>query len=176
MLAAMLRLASSRDARLDKPDSRIDAERKRALLALPPVGQAPVLGSVRTDQQVQAAAIGELARLDLPLRIPTLCIRERHVGISIMALMTYQQIYQQNPGMSASGGRTSANATAAIYLYKIRSLVAFGERRRMSTNAGGSSMWWAFLDTYRTLCLAPTPEVREIFEKLRTEHLVDLRL
>jgi len=61
-------------------------------------------------------------------------------------------------------------------LYKIRSLVAFGERRRMSTNAGGSSMWWAFLDTYRTLCLAPTPEVREIFEKLRTEHLVDLRL
>ena len=91
MLAAMLRLASSRDARLDKPDSRIDAERKRALLALPPVGQAPVLGSVRSDQQVQAAAIGELARLDLPLRIPTLCIRERHVGISIMASMTYQQ-------------------------------------------------------------------------------------
>jgi len=90
--------------------------------------------------------------------------------------MTYQQIYQQNPGMSASGGRTSANATAAIYLYKIRSLVAFGERRRMSTNAGGSSIWWAFLDTDRTLRLAPTPGGSATFEKLRNEPLLDLRL
>jgi hypothetical protein len=31
-------------------------------------------------------------------------------------------------------------------------------------------IWWAFLDTYRTLCLAPTPEIREIFEILRTGH------
>jgi hypothetical protein len=30
--------------------------------------------------------------------------------------------------------------------------------------------WWAFLDTYRTLCFAPTPEVRQIFEKLRAGH------
>jgi len=28
---------------------------------------------------------------------------------------------------------------------------------------------WAFLDTYRTLCLAPSPEIREIFEELRDE-------
>src|SRR5262249_36551926 len=28
--------------------------------------------------------------------------------------------------------------------------------------------WRAFLDTYRTLCLAPTPEIREIFEQLRS--------
>jgi hypothetical protein len=42
------------------------------LLAVPPIGQAPVLGSVWSDQQVQAAAIGELARLGLSLRIPAL--------------------------------------------------------------------------------------------------------
>ena len=29
--------------------------------------------------------------------------------------------------------------------------------------------WWAFLDTYRTLCIAPSPEIREIFEQLRDE-------
>ena len=61
--------------------------------------------------------------------------------------MTYQQIYQQNPGMSANGGRTSANATAARYPRKIGSFVGFGERWRMSTNAGGSSMWWARQDS-----------------------------
>lgn len=87
MLAAILRLTSSRDA--------TDAQRERALLAVPPIGQAPVLRSVRSGQQMQAAAIGELVRLDLPLRIPALRIRERHVGISILASMTYQQIYQQ---------------------------------------------------------------------------------
>jgi len=27
--------------------------------------------------------------------------------------------------------------------------------------------WLAFLDTYRTLCLAPTMEIREVFEQLR---------
>src|SRR5467141_4292979 len=61
--------------------------------------------------------------------------------------MTYQQIYQQNPGMSANGGRTSANATAAGYSRKIKGFVGFGERWRMSTNAGGSSMWWARQDS-----------------------------
>jgi hypothetical protein len=30
--------------------------------------------------------------------------------------------------------------------------------------------WWAFQDTYRTLCVATPPEVREIFENLRAEH------
>jgi hypothetical protein len=30
-------------------------------------------------------------------------------------------------------------------------------------------LWWAFLDTYRTLCLAPGPEIRDIFEQLREE-------
>jgi hypothetical protein len=82
----------ARRARLDKADSRIDPERKCALLAVPPIGQAPVLGSVRSDQQVQAAAIGALARLDLPLRIPANRILERHAGISIPASVTYQQI------------------------------------------------------------------------------------
>jgi predicted nicotinamide N-methyase len=67
MSAAMLALGIiARRARLHKSDSRIDAERKRALLAAPPIGQAPVFGSVRSDQQVQTA-IGELARLGLPL-------------------------------------------------------------------------------------------------------------
>jgi hypothetical protein len=74
--------------------------------------------------------------------------------------------------MSANGGRTSANATAAGYPCKIRNSVGFGERWRVSTNAGGSSMWWAFLDTYRTLCLVPTPEVREIFEQLRSGNAI----
>ena len=35
---------------------------------------------------------------------------------------------------------------------------------RIPKYAGGR----AFLDTYRALCLAPTPEVGEIFEQLRT--------
>ena len=38
-----------RRARLHKPNSRIDADRKGALFAMPPIGQAPVLGSVRID-------------------------------------------------------------------------------------------------------------------------------
>jgi hypothetical protein len=29
--------------------------------------------------------------------------------------------------------------------------------------------WWAFLDTHRTLCIAPSPEIREIFEQLKGE-------
>jgi hypothetical protein len=33
-------------------------------------------------------------------------------------------------------------------------------------NKQGIFWWLAFLDTYRTLCLAPTPEIREIFEQL----------
>ena len=36
-------------------------------------------------------------------------------------------------------------------------------------NPPNCSSWWAFLDTYRTLCLAPSPEIREIFEQLRNE-------
>jgi hypothetical protein len=73
-----------RRARLHQPDGGIDADCKGALLAMPPIGQAPVFGSVRIDQEVQAAAVGELARLDLPLGIPALRIREWHVGISAL--------------------------------------------------------------------------------------------
>jgi len=35
--------------------------------------------------------------------------------------------------------------------------------------------WWAFLDAYRTLCFAPSEEIRKTFEKLRNEaHLTSL--
>jgi hypothetical protein len=27
--------------------------------------------------------------------------------------------------------------------------------------------WWAFLDTYRTACIAPSREIRETFEQIR---------
>jgi hypothetical protein len=36
-------------------------------------------------------------------------------------------------------------------------------------NPADCPIWWAFLDTYRTLCLVPSPEIREIFEQLRNE-------
>jgi hypothetical protein len=65
----------ARCARLHEPDSWIDAKRKRALLAMPPICQAPVLCSVRIDQKVQTAAIGELVRLDLRLGISAFHIR-----------------------------------------------------------------------------------------------------
>jgi len=32
-----------------------------------------------------------------------------------------------------------------------------------------SEGWWGFLDTYRTFCLVPAPEIREIFEGLSPE-------
>jgi hypothetical protein len=32
---------------------------------------------------------------------------------------------------------------------------------------------WAFLDTYRTACLAPSPEIREIFEQVRTGKVLE---
>jgi hypothetical protein len=35
-------------------------------------------------------------------------------------------------------------------------------------NPPGCPGWWAFLDTYRTLCLAPDSKIREIFEELRS--------
>ena len=38
-----------RSARLHQPNGRIDADCKGALLAMPPIGQAPVFGSVRID-------------------------------------------------------------------------------------------------------------------------------
>jgi hypothetical protein len=34
--------------------------------------------------------------------------------------------------------------------------------------------WWAFLDTYRTLCLAPDSKIREIFEELRSGRYAEL--
>jgi len=45
---------------------------------------------------------------------------------------------------------------------------AFGEFGKC-LNKQQNFSWWAFLDTYRTLCLAPSPEIREIFEELRDE-------
>jgi hypothetical protein len=52
----------------------------------------------------------------------------------------------------------------------IRSTIA---RRRLLNAVAHTkclkSLWWAFLDTYRTLCLAPSPQIREIFEQLRED-------
>jgi hypothetical protein len=39
----------ARGARFHQPNGWIDAECKRALFAVPPKGQAPVLGSIRID-------------------------------------------------------------------------------------------------------------------------------
>jgi len=51
---------------------------------------------------------------------------------------------------------------------------AFGEFGKC-LNKQQNFSWWAFLDRYRTLCLAPSPEIREIFEELRDEaHLPSL--
>jgi hypothetical protein len=45
-----------------------------------------------------------------------------------------------------------------------------GDKKETEANSvidNALMLWRAFLDTYRTLCLAPTPEIREIFEQLR---------
>jgi hypothetical protein len=54
----------------------------------------------------------------------------------------------------------------------LRTLVASGGVVKSATNDVRSFLpkWLAFLDTYRTLCLAPTAEIRAIFEQLRDEH------
>ena len=49
--------------------------------------------------------------------------------------------------MSASGGRTPADITAAIYRVKISSYPDISERLRMLANARGSWMWWARQDS-----------------------------
>ena len=54
-------------------------------------------------------------------------------------------------------------------------LIAQTATSGQGAEAGGSGnppscrSWWAFLDTYRTLCLAPSPEIRKIFEELRSK-------
>ena len=50
--------------------------------------------------------------------------------------------------------------TAAVFEAKFRG--------RLRGNTLLFSMWWAFMDTYRTLCLAPTPEIREILNGLES--------
>jgi hypothetical protein len=53
----------------------------------------------------------------------------------------------------------------------LRTLVASGGVVKSATNDVRSFVpkWLAFLDTYRTLCLAPPPEIREIFERVKEE-------
>jgi len=33
--------------------------------------------------------------------------------------------------------------------------------------------WWAFLEAYRTFCIAPGPEVRGTFEQLRSVNVIN---
>ena len=43
--------------------------------------------------------------------------------------------------------------------------------RRLSTDSGGIS-WQPFLDTYRTLCVAPEPPLRRLLEGIREMQFV----
>src|SRR5258705_1439641 len=91
---------------------------------MPSICQAPVLCSVRIDQEVQAAAIGKLVRLILRLGISASHIRQWHVGISLLASIRYQQICQQNDGMLANSTRTSANVRTPGYYCRIGKKIA----------------------------------------------------
>jgi hypothetical protein len=45
--------------------------------------------------------------------------------------------------------------------------MALRSPRGRATRSPKGEAWWAFLDTYRTLCVVPTPEIREVFEHIR---------
>jgi hypothetical protein len=45
----------------------------------------------------------------------------------------------------------------------MRRLVRIADARPAFVARKTCDGWWAFLDTYRTLCLAPSPEIRDIF-------------
>jgi hypothetical protein len=55
-------------------------------------------------------------------------------------------------------------------------LLSFRAATAQATANLAKNRWWAFLDTYRTLCLAPTPEIRDIFEQVRDEPYLALLL
>src|SRR5882757_4200206 len=47
------------------------------------------------------------------------------------------------------------------------------QTRTVSTLGGARITWLPFLDTYRTMCLAPPPEFRRVLEEGRTLTLAD---
>ena len=90
----------ARRTRIRKPNSGIDAKRKRALLAMPPIRQAPVLCSVGLTNRCKPPPSESLRGLISPSRFGT-----SHLSTAcwylVSAIEIYQQICQQKSWMSA---------------------------------------------------------------------------
>src|ERR1700730_7779077 len=91
-----------------------------------------------------------------------------HVRISLCILPTRPRVHRA-PGIPCAllFSRVNPIKTRAHRVARPRSRALHEAKRVYRERAAGH--WLGFLDTFRTLCVAPPAEIRSTFEQLRSE-------